>query len=98
MKKMRYLMEDCGYDSAKNVSSFLLESLLYNIPNEFYLEYGQYRKVFIFDNIINYVVSHKSSYDEYTEANGIKPLCGNSVQKSKLEAFVTDLRSFYEYE
>lgn len=98
MKKMRYIMEDCGYESAKNVSSFLLESLLYNIPNEFYLEYGQYRKVFLFDNIINYVISHKGSYDEYTEANGIKPLCENAVQKSKLEAFLIDLRRFYEYE
>lgn len=88
MKKMRYIMEDCGYEYAKNVSSFLLESLLYNIPNEFYLEYGQYRKVFLFDNIINYVISHKGSYDEYTEANGIKPLCENAVQKSKLEAFL----------
>ena len=33
IKKMRHLMSDFGYSSANNVSSFGLESLLWNIPD-----------------------------------------------------------------
>ena len=57
MKKMRYLMEDSyitAYSSAaKNVSSFMLESLLWNIEDSWYLKYcGAYRKVFAFSQLI----------------------------------------------
>lgn len=98
MKKMRYLMQDYGYSSSNDVSSFLLESLLYNIPNGEYLEYGQYRKVFLFNYIINYALKHIDDFDTYTEANGIKPLCESEQQKVKLIAFLNDLRHFYQYD
>ena len=47
-------MEDYGYSSAEKVNSFMLESVLWNIPDDFFLEYGQYRKVYLFKNVIEY--------------------------------------------
>ena len=46
-KKIRYLMEDdYGYASAKEVSSFGLESLLWNIPNATFTKYSTYKYIF----------------------------------------------------
>ena len=53
IKKVRYLMEDYYYSSAKNVSSFGLESLLWNIPNDVFKKYAIYR--FVFGDIVDYV-------------------------------------------
>ncbi len=51
IKNMRYLMSDSGYSSADKVSSFGLESLLWNIPNEIFMKYSAYR--FIFGEIVS---------------------------------------------
>ena len=103
MKKMRYLMEDgpcTAYSSAaKNVSSFLLESLLWNVDDKWYLDNcGKYRKVYAFQLLINLVQSSKSSFKSCKEANGIKPLCENDTAYTNLCKFVDALSSFYEYE
>lgn len=98
MKKMRYLMQDATIAAASNVSSFALESLLWNIPDSHYLEYGQYRKVFQFSNIISYLKNHKSSFSSYTEANGIKKLFPTPVDQAKMERFIDVLEQFYQYE
>ena len=52
MKKMRYLMSDLGYSCADNVSSFGLESLLWNIPNSCFTKYCCYG--FVFEEIVKY--------------------------------------------
>lgn len=67
MKKMRYLMEDSynmAYSSAaKNVSSFMLESLLWNIEDSWYLtNCGTYRKVFVFSQLISTLRKGKFLY------------------------------------
>lgn len=103
MKKMRYLMEDSHYSSyigaASGVNSFMLESLLWNIEDQWYLDYcGKYRNVFAFKQMITYLSSHKGSFKLYKEANGIKPLCANDEAYNNLCAFVDALSSFYEYE
>ena len=95
MKKMRYLMEDSyitAYSSvAKNVSSFMLESLLWNIEDSWYLKYcGAYRKVFAFSQLISTLQNRKNDFWGYKEANGIS---------TSIESFFIDqLASFYEYE
>ncbi|WP_069330027.1 nucleotidyltransferase domain-containing protein, partial [Paenibacillus nuruki] len=48
LKMMRYLMKDLNIKSAGTISSFALESLFWNIPNNYYLENSDYRKVFFF--------------------------------------------------
>lgn len=103
IKKMRYLMEE-SYQStyktaAARVNSFMLESLLWNVDDSWYLEYcGKYSKVFAFKQLIGYLYSHKNLFETYKEANGIKPLCANNEDYSNICAFVDAISSFYEYE
>jgi hypothetical protein len=98
IKKMRYLMKDSGLKSANNVSSFALESLLWNIPDEYYLEYKDYRKVFIFHMLLHYLNNHSNELDTYKEANGIKRLCPTEESLRNMKSFIIELGSFYEYE
>jgi len=97
MKKMRYLMEDDGYSEAKGVSSFVLESLLWNIPNDWYLENAKYRKVFLFKLMLDYLIQHIAEYGSYREANGIKFL-SEDHDISALQRFVQALSRYYDYE
>jgi len=59
IKKMRYLMEDSYISSAKGVSSFGLESLLWNLPNELFTKYTFYYG-FAFGEIVKYL--HENKY------------------------------------
>lgn len=96
IKKMRYLMEDYGYKSAKEVSSFGLESLLWNLPNGEFTRYSSYG--FIFGDIVNYIFKNTIMLLTYKEANGVKSLCPSSDDVTKYTAFIKDLYSFYEYD
>ena len=103
MKKMRYLMEDSyitAYSSvAKNVSSFMLESLLWNIEDSWYRTYcGTYRKVYAFSQLIATLQNRKKDIGGYKEANGIKELCPKPSDYTNLCNFIDQLASFYEYE
>ncbi|MBR6982875.1 MAG: nucleotidyltransferase [Ruminococcus sp.] len=103
MKKMRYMMEDSYFSSysqaAKNVSSFMLESLLWNVEDEWYLDNcGSYRKVFAFYLLIKKLTQNKSCIRDYKEANGIKPLCPDDGSYRNLCQFLDQLSSYYEYE
>ena len=96
IKKMRYIMDDYSYSSAKEVSSFGLESLLWNLPNEIFTKYFTYR--YIFDDIVDYIYNNKSLLSTYKEATGIKQLCPYSSDISKMSNFINDLKRFYEYD
>ena len=96
IKKMRYLMEDMYISSAKEVSSFGLESLLWNIPNETFTKYMTYK--YSFDEIVKYLVEHKWALAFYKEANGIKQLCPTSTDEERYKRFIDDLRLFYKYD
>lgn len=96
IKNMRYLMEDSGYNSAYNISSFGLESLLWNIPNDYFGTYSIYR--FSFDEIIKYLINHDYEIFLFKEANGIKALCSTQSDAEKYKKFMTDLNNFYEYD
>lgn len=97
MKKMRYLMKEQSIAAASKVSSFALESLLWNISNEWYLHHEAYRKVYVFDQLISYLLNSQNSFDGYYEANGIKPLCPTREAKDNLVTFIKVLREFYQY-
>lgn len=98
MKKMRYIMEESGIESADKISSFALESLMWNIPNEKYLENKAYRKVYMFDKLINYLKSNSLFFTTYKEANGIKELCPTQDSLTNMRTFINDVHSFYEYQ
>ena len=96
IKNMRYLMEENYYVSAQNVSSFGLESLLWNIPDEIYLKHTTYG--FALYEIIYYLINHIPEINQYKEANGIKKLCPTQTDIEYYNKFIIDLSNFYEYD
>lgn len=97
IKKIRYLMSGCGYASADSVSSFGLESLLWNIPDSEFTKY-RYYYCFGFKEIVNYLYEHKYLLSVYKEANGIKLLCPQQEDVDKYSKFINDLYTFFQYE
>lgn len=103
MKKMRYLMQEDEKEifrnAANGVNSFMLESLLWNIDDLWYLDNcGKYRKVYAFKLMIEFLIVNQNNFKSYKEANGIKPLCENDNAYQKLCLFVNALYGYYTYE
>ena len=103
MKKMRYLMEGSGNSiyryAAEDVSSFMLESLLWNVEESWYTEKcGSFKKVFAFQMLISTLQKRKGCFRSYKEANGIKPLCSSDKDCEHLCVFLDRLVSFYEFQ
>ena len=96
MKKIRHLMSDCGYSCADEVSSFGIESLMWNVPDLYYTKYSTYG--FAFEEIVTYLYNHKGELVNYYEANGIKKLCPTQQDINKYIEFINKLNSFFEYE
>lgn len=96
IKKMRYLMEDYSYSSAEEISSFGLESLLWNIPDNVFTKYTIYR--YEFGEIVDYIYNNMGALNSYKEANGIKMLCLLQGDVEKYKCFIRDLNFFYEYD
>ena len=97
MKKIKSIMEENGYQSAKKVSSFGVESLLWNIPNEYYLKYSIMR--YTFDELIQYLFNNRLSIGSFKEVNGIKNMFEDN-QNGSLDYvnFIRDIKSFYQYD
>lgn len=96
MKKMRHIMSDCGYESADEVSSFGLESLLWNIPDSHFMKYHCYG--FAFEELISYLHNNQLILIHGMEANGIKELCPTQKEVSAYTDFINDLYRFFEYD
>ncbi len=83
------------YPSAKEIGSFQIESLLWNVPNDYFKSglfgYGC-------EQIINYLYSHKYLLSTYIESNGIKKLCPNHSDVTKMDNFITDLKKYFQYD
>lgn len=96
IKNMKYLMADYGYSSAGNISSFGLESLLWNLPNSIFTKYSVFR--YEFGEVVDYLYKNQNLITSYKEANGIKSLCQSVLDEGYLKAFICDLKQFYEYD
>lgn len=96
MKKMRYLMSEYGYRCADEVSSFGIESLIWNIPDFYFTKYSSYG--FAFEEIVTYAYRHKGELSEFYEANGIKKLCPSQQDINNYSEFIDKLYSFFEYD
>ena len=59
-------MEEQGYRTPKNVSSFGLESLLWNIPETVYSRYPSTLR-FTFDELLTYIKGDLSNIHNYKE-------------------------------
>ena len=89
-------MSDLGYSCADNVSSFGVESLLWNFPDSYYTKYQNYG--FTFEDIVSYAYWHKSELTNYYEANGIKKLCSTQEDVNNYCEFIDALYSFFEFD
>ncbi len=97
LKKMKYLMQDNNYSSANYVSSFGLESLFWNIPNDVYAKYPSIYR-FTFDELLIYLRTNFSLLESFKEANGIKPLFSTSNDLQLYKTFINDLSRFYQFD
>lgn len=96
MKKMRQLMSDYGYKSADGVSSFGLESLLWNVPDSYFTKYKSYG--FVFEGLLGHLHNNQYILLNGLEANGIKELCQTQDEVSAYTSFINDLYRFFEYD
>lgn len=95
MKKMRYIMSDAGITCADKVSSFGLESLLWNVPNDKFMGHTFYTDTF--GALLAHLFINRSALNTYKEANGIKPLCPTQADVDAYSEFIKELFLFFEY-
>ncbi len=95
-KNIRMDMKSSKISSAKEIGSFQLESLVWNVPDEIFAKYTNLGHGV--EGIINYLSSHKNLIDSYYESNGIKKLCSTYMSKYYLEQFIDDINNYFEYE
>ena len=97
MKELKYLMEEEGYNSASKINSFLIESLLWNVPDVLFLNEEEYSAKFI--GIVNYLLDNKESIIQFKEVNGIKLLIEDDEERLEISKnFLIDLLEFCIYE
>ena len=96
IKGMKNDMIASGIHVPSAISSFGLESLLWNVANGEYIRYVTLR--YKFDEVIKYLDNNKSKFDSYKEANGIKNLFTTDEDLRSYQDFITKLSSFFEYD
>ncbi len=95
IKYMNYLMGyEREYKIADKMSSFGLESLLWNVPNIIFTKYT--RLQLIFDEILIYLSDNQEQIGTYKEANGIKPLCSSPSDIDNYKEFIKELKQYYQ--
>lgn len=96
-KEMRYTMEELGYKYAEQTSSFGVECLLWNVPNNIFIKYYSYG--FIFDEIIGYLHNNRYHIPSFKEVNNIKYIGDDDKNRELIyRGFIEELKGFYEYE
>ena len=96
VKNIKEDMKNSGIYVSDKVSSFGIESLLWNVDVSVYNRYTSLR--FILEEVIGFLIKDKSNFSNYVEANGIKPLFPDASALNAYESFITDLENYYEYE
>lgn len=95
-KNIKMDMENSGCISAQNIGSFQIESLLWNVNEDYFTKYSILG--FGVEEIIEYLSLNKFLLDNYYESNGIKKLCGDYIIKYYLGKFIDDIKKYFEYE
>ena len=96
IKKIRYIMIEQNICAEDGVSSFGLESLLWNIPDDIFKKYTTYR--YEFDEIVKYLYENINNLSNYKEANGIKDLFSLERRINDYQDFIKKLYNFYSYD
>lgn len=97
IKNMRELMRDNGYSISSDISSFGLESLIWNIPDEVFNNIPSVIW-YVFLNVVKHLHENTTEYASYYEVNGIKKLFSKDAVKNQYINFINDLFVFYEYQ
>lgn len=97
IKNLKEDMEKDGYSISPKISSFGLESLLWNASVSAYTKYPCVLR-FTFDEVIRFLENDFSNFGNYTEANGIKKLFADEETKRAYQNFITDLCEYFEYD
>lgn len=103
MKHLMYDMQKENIAEAKDVSSFGVESLMFNITNDYYLSYNYMGLGTQFNWLIDILIQMLSNnYHNWVEANGIKPLFPYTLyfdnnEKEKYKHFILKLKSYFKY-
>lgn len=97
MKSMKNVIKENGHIISNNISSFGLESLMWNIPDSIYAKYPHTLR-YGFDELLNYLKNDLDNLQNYKEANGIKNLITDENQKKDYREFIILLNKFYEYD
>lgn len=96
-KEMRYQMIDLNYESAMEISSFLVECLLWNVPDQYFNRYLDY--ILIFDDIVYYLYNNVEYLTSFKEVNGIKFIGSDDPKRIEYcSNFIKNLYLFYDYE
>lgn len=96
VKNIKEDMKNSGVSVSDEVSSFGIESLLWNVDVSVYNKYSGLR--FILDEVIGFLNENRYKFSGYLEANGVKTLFPDEDSKKAYEAFVINLGNYYEYE
>lgn len=95
LKNIKMDMEASNIISAKNIGSFQVESLLWNIPNDVFTKYITLG--YGVEEIIKYLINNKVLLDYFTESNVIKKLCSNPRERKIIEQFIDSLNNYFVY-
>ena len=91
------MVEEGRYPFAKQVSSFGLECLLYNIPDEIYNSihnhYGE-----ITEDIRDWLYDYKPLIDNFREVNEVKQFCDSDEKLKAYLGFIDEFKVFFNYE
>jgi hypothetical protein len=98
LKNVRSLLKKSGYPSADNASSFLLESIAWNIPNFLYIE-DSYKKMTY--DCLDYLINEITDYNkvkDWVEVNDLKYLFRSSQKWTREQTlkFLKDAKSYLE--
>lgn len=95
IKNIKEDMEASNISSAKNIGSFQVESLLWNISDEVFTKYITLG--YGVEEIIQRLIKNKHLISLYKESNGIKQLCNPPVEANKIQQFIDSLNNFFTY-
>lgn len=95
IKEMRYQLIESGNTNAQKTSSFGVEGLLWNIPDEYFNRYTTYG--FVFEELINYLNTHIDELKNFKEPNNILYMCDTNEKFLVYRKFIHDLTEYFNY-
>ncbi len=96
IKSMREELKSDGYSVPPEISSFGLESLLWNVSDSVFNMYSILR--YSFDEVLKWLIYNFDRFYTFKEANGIKKLFTSESTVLAYQDFVKALNKFYEYD